>query len=116
VLSRLIRRSKPLVGDQLAGVRDAFRTRLRTMRRGLQQLHRLARRKGEEVEVIGMAEEEPINRCLRKLPVERLKPAEGEATISGVAVETDDQSGLALKIAPMRIGGRLEPVLPAFWE
>jgi len=49
VLSRLIRRSKPLVGDQLAGVRDAFRTRLRTMRRGLQQLHRLARRKGEEV-------------------------------------------------------------------
>ena len=48
VLSRLIRRSKPLVGDQLAGVRDAFRTRLRTMRRGLQQLHRLARRKGEE--------------------------------------------------------------------
>ena len=49
MLSRLIRRSKPLVGDQLAGVRDAFRTRLRTMRRGLQQLHRLARRKGEEV-------------------------------------------------------------------
>ena len=49
MLSRLIRRSKPLVGDQLAGVRDAFRTRLRTMRRGLQQLHRLARRKGGEV-------------------------------------------------------------------
>ena len=49
MLSRLIRRSKPLVGDQLAGVRDAFWTRLRTMRRGLQQLHRLARRKGEEV-------------------------------------------------------------------
>src|SRR5205085_1513737 len=44
VLSRLIRRSKPLVGEPLAGVRDAFRTRLRTMRRGLQQLHRLARR------------------------------------------------------------------------
>lgn len=48
VLSRAIRRSKPLVGEQLAGVRDAFRTRLRTMRRGLQTLHRLTRQKGEE--------------------------------------------------------------------
>ncbi len=49
VLSRVLRRSKPLVGEQLGGVRDAFRTRSRTMRRGLQTLHRLARRKGEEV-------------------------------------------------------------------
>jgi IS5 family transposase len=49
VLNRLIRRSKPLVGELLAGVRDAFRTWLRTMRQGLQQLHRLVRRKGEEV-------------------------------------------------------------------
>jgi transposase-like protein DUF772 len=49
VLSRVIRRRKPLVGEPLAGVRDAFRSRLRTMRRGLQPLHRLARRKGEAV-------------------------------------------------------------------
>src|SRR6266849_9803248 len=49
VLSRVIRRSKPLVGEHLAGVRDAFRTRLRAMRRGLQTLHRLARQKGEAV-------------------------------------------------------------------
>jgi transposase, IS5 family len=48
VLSRLIRRSKPLVKEQLAGSRDAFRTRLRTMRRGLQQLHRLRRRPAAE--------------------------------------------------------------------
>ena len=33
VLSRLIRRSKPLVQEACAGVRDAFRTRVRTMRR-----------------------------------------------------------------------------------
>ena len=49
VLSRLIRRSKPLVQEQFAGVRDAFRTRTRTMRRGLQQLHRLARRSTADV-------------------------------------------------------------------
>lgn len=47
--SRVLRRSKPLVGEQLAGVRDAFRTRLRSVRHGLQALHRLARRQGEEV-------------------------------------------------------------------
>jgi metallophosphoesterase (TIGR00282 family) len=71
---------------------------------------------GDYDSVIGMDKEEPINRFLRKLPVERMKPAEGEATVSGVAVETDDTTGLALKIAPIRIGGRLEPVLPSFWE
>jgi len=49
VLSRALRRAKPLVGERLAGVRAAFRTRLRTMRQGLQTLHRLARRTGEEV-------------------------------------------------------------------
>jgi IS5 family transposase len=48
VLSRLVRRAKPLVGERLAGVRDAFRSRLRTMRRGLQTIHRTARQKGEE--------------------------------------------------------------------
>lgn len=48
VLSRIIRRSKPLVQEQLEGVRDAFRSRMRTMRRGLQVLHRLRRRVGED--------------------------------------------------------------------
>ena len=39
----------------------------------------------------------------------------GFATLSGVAVETDDATGLAVKIAPVRAGGRLEPALPGFW-
>jgi hypothetical protein len=30
-------------------------------------------------------------------------------------VETDDATGLALRIAPVRIGGRLEPAAPGFW-
>jgi IS5 family transposase len=57
VLSRVIRRAKRLVGDRLEGVRDAFRTRSRTMRRGLQTLHRLARRKGEELLRVCIAQE-----------------------------------------------------------
>jgi 2',3'-cyclic-nucleotide 2'-phosphodiesterase len=71
---------------------------------------------GDYDSVIGMAKEEPINRFLRRLPIERMKPAEGEATVSGVAVETNDGTGLALGIAPIRVGGRLDPVLPHFWE
>ena len=47
MLGRLVRRAKPAVGEALAGVRDAFRTRTRSARRQLQRIHRLARRKGE---------------------------------------------------------------------
>jgi len=46
----------------------------------------------------------------------RFEPALGTATLSGVAVETDDETGLALRMRPVRIGGRLEPTLPGFWE
>ncbi|MGE3831615.1 MAG: YmdB family metallophosphoesterase, partial [Parvibaculaceae bacterium] len=70
---------------------------------------------GDYDSVIGMAKEEPITRFLRKLPVERMRPAEGEATLCGVAVETDDVSGRAVKIAPFRIGGRLAPAEIPFW-
>jgi len=49
VLSRLMRRSKPLVQSVLAGMRDAFRTRMRTMRQGVQALPRLRRRQGDAV-------------------------------------------------------------------
>jgi 2',3'-cyclic-nucleotide 2'-phosphodiesterase len=62
---------------------------------------------GDYDSVIGMDKDEPLNRFLRKLAVERFKPAEGPATVSGVAVETDDATGLALKISPLRLGGRL---------
>lgn len=48
VLSRLIRDAKPLVQTELASVRDAFRSRLRSTRRLLQQIHRVRRLKGDE--------------------------------------------------------------------
>ena len=70
---------------------------------------------GDYDSVIGMHKAEPLTRFLRKLPVERMRPAEGPATLSGVAVETDDATGLALAIAPIRLGGRLAPAEPPFW-
>jgi 2',3'-cyclic-nucleotide 2'-phosphodiesterase len=70
---------------------------------------------GDYDSVIGMNKEEPLQRFLRKLPVERMRPADGPATVCGVAVETDDKTGLATKISPIRIGGRLSQVEVGFW-
>ncbi len=71
---------------------------------------------GDYDSVIGMEKAEPMQRFLRKLPVERMRPAEGEASVCGVAVETDDRTGLATLIAPIRAGGRLSQALVTAWE
>ena len=71
---------------------------------------------GDYDSIIGMAKEEPLQRFLRKLPIERMKPAEGPATVCGVAVETDDRTGLAVMVAPIRVGGRLSPVDVVGWQ
>ncbi len=67
---------------------------------------------GDYDSVIGMAKEEPIRRFRNKTPGNRFEPASGEATICGVLVESDDATGLAKSIAPVRIGGRLTQVIP----
>jgi hypothetical protein len=70
---------------------------------------------GDYDSVIGMDKDEPMRRFIRKLPSGRFEPALGEATLCGVAVETG-ADGLARKIAPLRLGGRLAPVEPDFWS
>ena len=62
---------------------------------------------GDYDSVIGMQRDEPLRRFTTGISG-RFEPAGGVATLSGVAVETDDATGLALKIAPVRLGGRLE--------
>jgi 2',3'-cyclic-nucleotide 2'-phosphodiesterase len=71
---------------------------------------------GDYDSVIGMLKEEPMRRFISGIPSGRFEAAAGAATLSGVAVETDDRSGLATRIAPVRIGGRLAPALPEFWS
>lgn len=68
---------------------------------------------GDYNSVIGMKKEAAIDRFIKKMPGTRLEPAEGEATVCAVFVETDDHSGLARLIDPVRVGGRLAPVMPA---
>jgi metallophosphoesterase (TIGR00282 family) len=71
---------------------------------------------GDYDSVIGMMKEEPIHRFLRRIPSDRFEPANGPATLCGIAVETDDATGLAVRVAPVRLGGRLSEARPAFWE
>ncbi len=67
---------------------------------------------GDYDSVIGMEKAVPIARFTRKLPTERLAAASGPATLCAVFVETDDRTGLARQVSPLRIGGRLAPHWP----
>jgi len=70
---------------------------------------------GDYESVIGMVKEEPLMRFLRKIPAAKFEPALGPATLCALAVETDDATGLALKVGAVRLGGKLEQAKPAFW-
>ena len=70
---------------------------------------------GDYDSVIGMAKDEPLGRFLRQIPSGRFEPASGPATLSGLAVDTDDATGLARAVAPVRLGGRLSQAVPDFW-
>ncbi len=71
---------------------------------------------GDFDSVIGMVKDEPLSRFLRKLPGSKFEAAGGPATLCGVAVETDDNTGLARQIGAVRLGGLLEEARPKFWE
>jgi metallophosphoesterase (TIGR00282 family) len=71
---------------------------------------------GDYNSVIGMEKDEPLTRFLRRIPSARFEPALGEATLCALAVETDDATGLARRVAAVRLGGRLEESRPRFWE
>ncbi|SDE11812.1 TIGR00282 family metallophosphoesterase [Rhodospira trueperi] len=67
---------------------------------------------GDYDSVIGMIKVPATQRFVRKMPTDRLKPASGPATLCGVVVETDDATGLARSIVPLRRGGRLLATTP----
>ena len=71
---------------------------------------------GDYNSVIGMEKTVSVARFTQRLPTERMSPATGEATICGLILETDDATGLAKRCAPIRMGGRLQPIEPdASW-
>ena len=62
--------------------------------------------------VIGNDKEEPLRRFTTRISGGRFKPAEGPATVCGVFVETDPRTGLAVRVEPIRLGGRLIQAMP----
>jgi len=67
---------------------------------------------GDYDSVIGMKKEAAMARFIRKVPGDRLSPSEGLGTFCAVFVETNDLTGLAKRVEPVRIGGRLSQVVP----
>ncbi len=61
---------------------------------------------------LGMNKEEPLRRFLTQVPGGRMEPASGEATVCGVLAITDDKTGLATAVEPLRVGGRLSQIMP----
>ena len=67
---------------------------------------------GDYDSVIGMKKDTPVRRFVTKMPGPRLEAAEGEATVCGALVISDDRTGLATSIEPARVGGVLAEVWP----
>ncbi len=68
---------------------------------------------GDYNSVIGMDKAEPLRRFVTGMSKGRFQPANGEATLSGVYVETDDRTGLATRVEMVRQGGRLAQAGPS---
>ncbi|MEM8571693.1 MAG: TIGR00282 family metallophosphoesterase [Pseudomonadota bacterium] len=67
---------------------------------------------GDYDSVIGMEKLEPLTRFVTGMAKARFVPSNGAASLSGVFVETDDATGLAVSVRPVRIGGRLQESAP----
>ena len=66
---------------------------------------------GDYNSVIGMEPDEPVRRFTTRIRSARFEPATGPGTLCGVFVETG-RDGLATRIAPIRVGGRLAQSVP----
>ncbi|MDT0683265.1 TIGR00282 family metallophosphoesterase [Roseicyclus sp. F158] len=67
---------------------------------------------GDYNSVIGMKKDEPMRRFISGMSKGRFEPAAGEATLSGLYVETDDRTGAATRVEMVRQGGLLPPAGP----
>ena len=67
---------------------------------------------GDYLSVIGFDRHEPTRRLVEKTPGVRWEAAAGHGSVCGALVETDDRTGLATRIAPVRLGPHLAPAMP----
>jgi len=67
---------------------------------------------GDYDSVIGMDKAEPMRRFVTGMNKDRFTPANGEATLAGTFVETDDATGLARRVCQVQHGGLLSQRAP----
>ncbi len=67
---------------------------------------------GDYLSVIGFDWREPTRRLVEKTPGTRWESASGRGSVCGVLLETDAKTGLAKRLAPVRIGPYLAPTEP----
>ena len=63
---------------------------------------------GDYRSVIGMNRDNSLKKFLKDPSAIKHHPALGEATISGIMVDADDKTGLAIKVEPIILGKNLE--------
>ncbi len=71
---------------------------------------------GDYSGVIGFGKDEPVRRYVERTPGGRWESATGKGTLCGLAIETDDRTGLATRFSRVCIGPVLENTGPAWWE
>lgn len=69
---------------------------------------------GDYNSVIGVKPETPIYKFVRKMPADKMVPAEGDATVCGTFIVTDDRTGHAKAIDSVIVGPRLKNNIPVF--
>lgn len=67
---------------------------------------------GDYNSVVGMDKAAPIHRFTKKLPGERLSPANGPGTLCGTFIETSNETGLATHVSAIILGPRLKNQMP----
>lgn len=98
VVSRPLRRARAVPGEAASGLKEAFRSRVRTVRKLSQQLHRIARRKNEQGR-------EALKAAYGRLVATAKRTgAQGRRVLEAPRREGDG--------AARRLAGRLEEVLP----
>jgi transposase, IS5 family len=99
VVSRLLRRAKAALGEAASGLKEAFRSRVRTVRKLSQQLHRIARRKNDE----GRAALKAAYR--RLIATAKRSAAQGRRVLKTLRQRADDPGARRLAV-------QLEEVVP----
>lgn len=71
---------------------------------------------GDYESILGCDRAEPMRRFLEATPGSRFESATGPGTLAGLAVETDDRTGLAVRLSRVAIGPVIENCQPDFWR